>query len=197
MKNGELRVLARVVPIFVLIEALIRPALLIWSQSDPYSYERAIVAAEQPMRFGALGIYLATLIVFGRWIYVTGRNLVQLGVTGLQFTPASRIWWFFVAFANLIKPVEGIRELWNASHGNAEYAQNNLIVTCWWILWIFNAIAVYLVGRFAQNEHSIIFYAVECALGLMLAGVAITLVLRISHAQMRLPHSPALAEIFA
>ena len=130
MKNGELRVLARVVPIFVLIEALIRPALLIWSQSDPYSYERAIVAAEQPMRFGALGIYIATLIVFGRWIYVTGRNLVQLGVTGLQFTPASRIWWFFVPFANLIKPVEGIRELWNASHGNAEYAQNNLIVTC-------------------------------------------------------------------
>ena len=39
-----------------------------------------------------LVVRIATMIVFGRWIYVAGSNLVAVGTEDLRFTPGSRIW---------------------------------------------------------------------------------------------------------
>lgn len=195
MRTGELRVLAVVVPVLVVIEALTRPALLAWSVLAPDSYESAILSSAQAYDRAIIGFYLLTLIVFGRWIYVAGRNLVLAGLDGLQFTPASRIWWFAVPFANFVKPFQGMRELWNASHG-ADYATNRWLVSSWWALWLGNGITAYLAGRFGAEDGGFLLM-LESLSGLILAGIAITLVRQISAAQLRLSTAPDLTEVFA
>lgn len=196
MRARELRALALVVPALVAIEAAIRPALLIWSTFAPESYTAAVLSAPGAWGLAIRGIFILTLIVFGRWIYIAGRNLVDCGLADLQFSPASRIWWFAVPFANLIKPVEGIRELWNASHGETNYSANHWLITSWWILWLANGVLVLLVGRFGW-EGAYVLFVVEAVVGLALAGVAIMLVRCITAAQLRLGTAPDLTEIFA
>lgn len=195
MRTGELRVLANVVPILVVIEAITRPTLLAWSTFALDSYTSVILSSAETFDRAIIGFYILTLAVFGRWIYVAGRNLRAAGLDGLQFTPASRIWWFAVPFANFVMPFRGMRELWNASHGEADYAVNHWLVTGWWALWLGNGIVSYLTGRFgAQSDFLLIF---ESFVGLVLAGVAIVLVRRISASQLSLSTAPDLAEVFA
>ena len=195
MRTGELRVLALVVPGLVIVEALTRPALIAWSTLDLDSYSSVILAAAQTYDRAIIGFYILTTVIFARWIYVAGRNLATVGAEDLQFTPASRIWWFAVPFANFVMPFRGMRELWNASHGETDRQANHWVVVCWWVLWLGNGVASYLAGRFGEQSDLVVI--IESLIGLALAGIAITLVRRISEAQIRLSTSPDLVEIFA
>lgn len=85
---------------------------------------------------GALLLLFVTMIVFGIWIYRAGKNLVAEGCERLEFTPAARIWWFAVPFANLIMPYRGMRELWNASRGQPFYGKDQPILIVWWAIWL-------------------------------------------------------------
>lgn len=195
MRTGELRVLSVLVPSLVTLEALTRPALITWSALDFDSYSSVVLSAAESYDRAIIAFYILTTVVFVRWIYVAGRNLVAAGVDDLKFTPASRIWWFAVPFANFVMPFRGMRELWNASGGEADRSANHWVVVSWWTLWLGNSIASYLAGRFGEQSEFLVI--LESILGLILAVVAITLVRSISHAQMRLSTAPDLAEMFA
>jgi hypothetical protein len=59
--------------------------------------------------------YLLSIPVWMVWHYKAANNLAALGRAGMQFSPASQIWWYFVPFANLVQPYRAMQELYRAS----------------------------------------------------------------------------------
>lgn len=141
-----------------------------------------------------LGWRLITSIVFAVWLFRAGKNLAQAGFYDLEFTPASRIWWFFVPFLALYKPYQGMRELWNASHGRDSFEETNGLVAGWWACWIGTIIVSWIsgAGAFALTGGDLIVGAVN-------AGTVITAILivrGVSQAQIGLS-GEGLSEVFA
>lgn len=168
----------------VALSTLAALALSFWVLAWPDSHARIADPNSNMMDGGLLALHLITMILFGRWIYIAGTNAIAMGHDTLKFTPAARIWWFAVPFACLIKPYEGMRELWNASHGETRYDQNHGLITLWWALWLATGFfAVLLVVYYRAEEPGIAGLAIEGALSAALALAASIMIFRITRAQ--------------
>lgn len=85
---------------------------------------------------------LASIILVGRWIYRTNANAHSFS-DAVSITPGWAVGWFFVPFANLVKPYEGVKETWQASHevaGRLEELESPLL-PWWWGLWLATNVA--------------------------------------------------------
>lgn len=98
-----------------------------------------------PMATVAALIYLAFTVVFvisvivvAMWIHRAHANLGEVGVDALEFTPGWAVGWYFIPFANLVKPFQAMRELWNASHAESDHygVPAPGAVKAWWAAWI-------------------------------------------------------------
>ena len=180
------------------LDALYARVLLINLAVAPAMFQQYVAPVANEVDGIAFVFKLLTFVAFAIWIYVAGRNLVRAGYENLEFSPASRIWWFVVPVACLFKPFQGMRELWNASHGNPQYDENNGLVGIWWAIWLL----CMLTGAFAslaQGEAGPLglgLLGISSALYVARAVVAIVMIRRIAAAQARLSQ-PALAEVFA
>ncbi len=63
---------------------------------------------ESPLR-------IVTGIVFLVWVYRTYNNLSALKSRNLEFSPGWAVGWWFIPFANLVKPFQIVREIFNES----------------------------------------------------------------------------------
>ena len=83
-------------------------------------------------------VFLACVIAVAMWIHRAHSNLRDAAVDGLEFTPGWAVGWYFIPFANLVKPFQAMRELWNASHGEATTfgGEAPSEVKLWWGTWI-------------------------------------------------------------
>jgi hypothetical protein len=96
-------------------------------------------------------VYLSTAILFFAWFYRAHKNLPVLGAQGLSYTPRGTLGWWFVPFANLVRPYQVMREVWKASNPEGRSANGmgwkSLVVTpklkLWWGLWLMN----FLIGN--------------------------------------------------
>lgn len=83
-------------------------------------------------------ILLVAVVFVAQWIYRAHANLRAAEIDGLSFTPGWAVGWYFIPFANLIKPFQAMRELWNASlaldEGYGSEADPRLKL--WWGAWI-------------------------------------------------------------
>ncbi len=106
-------------------------------------FDLATISESIAIIFSLVGIgytlaFIVSVILVSMWIHRAHANLQEASVDGLEFTPGWAVGWYFIPFANLIKPFQGMRELWNASH--REYFQyetpapDNL--KYWWGTWI-------------------------------------------------------------
>jgi hypothetical protein len=196
MELRDLRPLTLVVSVMVAINALITPMILGWSALSPDTFDVHITPVADAVDGTAMLFKLATIIVFGRWIYMAGRNLVDAGYQDLEFTPAARIWWFAVPFANFVMPFRGMRELWNASHGEGDYTVDNGLVGAWWALWLGQTVAVIILRVSAGPDAGAGPLWFQSAAYVVLSIVAIALIRRIAKAQTKLG-AGELAEVFA
>lgn len=80
---------------------------------------------------------LATVILVAMWIHRVNANAHSFA-EGLSVTPGWNIGWFFVPFANLWKPFEGIKETWQASEDpdNWPHVPVPAAMRVWWGCWI-------------------------------------------------------------
>jgi hypothetical protein len=87
---------------------------------------------------GQIGMYVITVIVFARWIYVLNANKTPLGAAALSFTPGWAVGWFFIPFANLWKPYQAMKELWLVSADPLRWQQQqrSQLLPWWWFLWL-------------------------------------------------------------
>lgn len=201
MAIRDLRGLTLIVSVMVVINMLLTPLVAFAPLFFPELYP--IVDSDIPtgpavmFTFAAIGITLLTWILFGRWIYLAGQNLVEAGYQDLEFTPAARIWWFAIPIANLYRPFQGMRELWNASHGNQDYfSETAPLVAIWWALWLLSGFVGLGLGLFAGSESGLTPDWISVAIEVALAVVAIMMIRRIAEAQTQLS-DPGLAEVFA
>jgi hypothetical protein len=99
--------------------------------------------------------YLTTIVAFLMWVHRAHRNLPVLGATGLEFTPRGAVGWYFVPIANLFKPYQCMREIYNASYpldasNDYQYRPERnapLVVKTWWTLFLIMGFFGNAVGR--------------------------------------------------
>lgn len=86
-----------------------------------------------PSGFAQALTKLALVVLFCIWIPRANRNARALGATGLRFTPAWSVGWFFVPVMNLYKPYEAMREIWLASLPD-DARKRAPLLGWWWAL---------------------------------------------------------------
>ncbi len=88
----------------------------------------------------ALVLRIPTAIVFLMWVHRAYRNLPALGAMGLNHSPGWAVGWFFVPFANLVKPYQAVAEIWRNSDpqaiGEPLRASSVAPVAFWWMAWL-------------------------------------------------------------
>ncbi len=80
---------------------------------------------------------IVCFVLVGRWIYRTNANAHLLS-GDMTITPGWAIGWYFVPFANLVKPYQGMKETWLASHeaGGLHEETETALLPWWWGLWL-------------------------------------------------------------
>ena len=104
-----------------------------------------------------LPVVLTTGIVFLMWIYRANRNARGLGAEGMTFTPGWSVGWFFIPIANLWKPFQAMKEIWQASADPAAWRSQKppSLLSTWWALWIFsNLLANLSFGMLLRSDTS-------------------------------------------
>jgi hypothetical protein len=105
---------------------------------------------ENSLRLGLEGIhglatlaaFLGTVITFLRWLHLTVRQLNALGVD-VGETPGWAVGYWFIPFANLVKPYRVVRSIVSALGGDELVA--TLGVGWWWAAWI--------IGNMLENAE--------------------------------------------
>jgi hypothetical protein len=85
-------------------------------------------------------ILIGTAVTFCLWLYQAESNLQLLSVSGLHYSPAWAIGWFFIPGANFVLPVMVMQELYKASDPTIppqkplewRNASPNLLIFAWW-----------------------------------------------------------------
>jgi hypothetical protein len=87
-------------------------------------------------------VMITCIVLVARWIYRAHANLRAAGVEGCEITPGWAVGWYFIPFANLFKPFQAMRELWNASHaqGGGHASDSDPKLNLWWGFWIVGSI---------------------------------------------------------
>ena len=85
---------------------------------------------------------IVTIVFFSMWIYRAAANIFAAGTTGFDSTAGWAVGWFFIPFANLVKPFQAMRQIWNASHGESapNLDNGNNLLTIWWTTWLLSSI---------------------------------------------------------
>lgn len=108
-------------------------------------------------------IYIATVVFFLMWLYRAHSNLFALMPTNLQFSSGWAVGWWFIPFANLVKPFQAVREVWWESSPEVETEPTFLSASLhsaptymgiWWAFWIISNIASNVTGRLFDPESS-------------------------------------------
>lgn len=91
---------------------------------------------------------LTCFFIVGRWIYRASVNAHALG-SNMTISPDWAVGWYFIPFANLIKPFHAMREIWWASHeSRGDYEERVPILALWWGLWITTNVASNIAMRY-------------------------------------------------
>lgn len=84
-----------------------------------------------------LALYIATAIAWCIW-FRRSHDFVTVGGRQMEF--GRNAWgWFFMPFANLYKPYEAVRELWQRATGLARGARP-AILPVWWGVWLLSSL---------------------------------------------------------
>ncbi len=98
-------------------------------------------------------MWLVSGIVSLFWIYGAARNAKALR-PALDITPGWAVGWFFVPFANLVKPCMVMGDIAVSSRGpvDVRYPKPSPLILLWWLPNIFGNIITSIAGRFQDDE---------------------------------------------
>lgn len=99
--------------------------------------------------------FLLTLIFFLIWINRANKNLTALKADNLEFTSGWAVGWWFVPFANLVKPFQVVKEIWIQSDPDfdsdlqflAGGSSAPFYISAWWFFWIISNIWANFISR--------------------------------------------------
>ncbi len=151
-------------------------------QVDP---NESLLPSDLMMAVTGLGQMLLAIllgITFLLWIYRINKNLHALSGQPMVYTPGWSVGWFFVPIANLFKPYQVVKEIWDISH---DYdPASPALINMWWLLWIVSTftgrLALKLVLRADTADDyltSTLVYIVSDGIDVLLNAVALLLVM--------------------
>ncbi len=88
---------------------------------------------------GIVGTYLGLIVLFCIWHRGANRNAHALGAAAMQFTPGWCVGYWFIPFANLIRPYQTIGEIYRASaidDGTWAFKPVPTWIGIWWFAWL-------------------------------------------------------------
>jgi hypothetical protein len=103
-------------------------------------------------------LYIFTVVMFLVWVNRANKNLTPLKADMIEFSSGWAVGWWFIPFANLVKPFQVVRELWCESDPDDVEAPGFLSASMrsaptfmgvWWAMW--------LISNFLSNITSRIY----------------------------------------
>jgi Domain of unknown function (DUF4328) len=129
-------------------------------------------------------------ITFLQWIYRINMNLHLLSFQEMRFSPGWSIGWYFIPVANLFKPYQTMKEIWDVSHNHKNHDYS--LLHWWWFLFLFGGIASnFGPNIFGDANNSdeyvkvLIVYIASNLFYIVLNAVALSLVTKISEAYLK------------
>jgi hypothetical protein len=102
-------------------------------------------------------VYVFTVVMFLVWLHRAHTNLGALGARNLEFTPGWAVGWWFIPFANLVKPFQAVREVWWESDPDVGESEPVFLsaslrtaptyMGVWWATWLLSNFAANVTGR--------------------------------------------------
>ncbi|MEM9417733.1 MAG: DUF4328 domain-containing protein [Planctomycetota bacterium] len=120
---------------------------------DFYNYDAAYAPGEELVGYAAIllgvGMILVgitTVVLFCCWIFRASKNARALGAEGMRISPGWSVGWWFIPLANLFKPYEATKEIYEASDpdlGPDDWRGSckTTLIAWWWAVWIISGIA--------------------------------------------------------
>ncbi len=101
-------------------------------------------------------VFVVTGVTFLKWIHRANFNARALGAQGMVFTPGWSVGWYFIPFANLWKPFQAMKEIWQASQNPASWPTQPVpsLLTNWWTLWLATNFLGQLSFRLALHANT-------------------------------------------
>ncbi|MFM5955095.1 MAG: DUF4328 domain-containing protein [Novosphingobium sp.] len=128
--------------LFLLVAALVAlsAALLSWREFRSANSTYMVVGPAMVVWLALLGI--PALAAFCAWVWRAHANLHADGREGLNFSPAWATFSTLIPVANLVVPMQAMRELWNRSHGEESWGARYTVglVTSWWTCFVAGAL---------------------------------------------------------
>ena len=120
-----------------------------------YSYDEFILLSDKnDIRVGIISLLYSVLlflsiILIGRWLYVSAKNNHLYEVKNLKFKPGWAIGWYFIPFANLIMPYRSMKETYKASFKRDDWESISVPydIPIWWITWLITNILFNVSSR--------------------------------------------------
>ena len=135
--------------------------------------------------FSFIGL-VVTVIIVGRWIYRASANAHTIA-PDLTIRPGWAVGWYFIPFANLIKPFQAMKETWLASHYGINWQAHTPPgrLRTWWALWIITNIIGNIAFRTADKapEASAICSLIQGVIEIPLSLILIRIMREISREQ--------------
>lgn len=135
---------------------------------------------------------IAAIVLFLVWLHRAYANLSALRSESNEFSPGWAIGWWFIPFANLVKPYQVMRSLWAESDPDVDLEMGFLtsvqagapgFMMVWWVLWLLSNFASNVTARvfdpsdIRSVEISGYFFIVAG----ILRGVAAALAIKVVH----------------
>lgn len=124
-------------------------------------------------------VFPACAVLTAMWLHKANANLRAAGID-MAFTPNGAWGWYFVPIANLFKPYQAMREIWNESHRTPDSFAGDgpTLLNVWWGCWVIGNILSNLSFRMsslAPEGSFVVVNAVEavviCAAALLLLRI--------------------------
>lgn len=149
--------------------------------------------------FAYLGVFIVTGVVFLKWTYRANFNARNFTKKKMEFTPGWSIGWYFIPFANLIKPYQAMREIWQISRDpiSGDSSKSPTLMRWWWGLWLGSGFFGQMSARLAFSadadletyQMSDVMAILSSIIGIALCLVAIRMIKQIHHSQAALVES--------
>jgi len=142
--------------------------------------------------------FIVTVVIFAIWIYRANYNARQLGATDMQFSPGWAVGWYFIPIANLWKPYQAMREIWQASAmpGSWQQQPRGPILPLWWTFFLLSNFLGNAAFRLQLGAHTLSEHIMAGSVGVVTDAVdvvstAIALVLVTQIFRMQMVHRAA------
>lgn len=100
---------------------------------------------------GILASFLAAAVAYWAWSRRLVANVPALAGGEPNHSPNSAVWWWFIPFANFVKPYQIIADVWRRLATTLHGERANLVVA-WWVTYIVGNIVGTIYARLPAAE---------------------------------------------